>query len=113
METPGQVMEASEDGMDYSTGPSSLPGVNADGGKVEGGGEPEVALYPPQGPAAGGMNEQGLPQAEVNDVGGVSDRWERTFEGKKPRTLDISVLSPDIVVLFQRVKSFQFLFQIP
>ena len=42
----------------------------------------------------GGMNEQGLPQAEVNDVGGVADRWEGTFEGNK-RILDISVLSLD------------------
>ena len=77
-ETPGQMMESVEDGIDYSA-PSSLPVVNADGagGKVD---EPEVTHYQSQGSA--GINEQGHPQNEVNNVGGVADGWERTFEGK-------------------------------
>ncbi len=73
------MLDPSEDGIDYSSAPSSLSVMNADGGKVGGAGDPEVALYPSQGSA--GMSEQGPPQTEVNDVGGVTDGWERTFEG--------------------------------
>ena len=89
-EAPGQMMESAEDGIDYSTAPSSLPVVNADGsgGKVDGAGEPEVTLY--QSQSSAGINEQGLPPTEVNNVGGVADGWERTFEGNKTIVSSIS-----------------------
>lgn len=78
-ENPGGLIDPMDDGVNYSA-PSSLPVVNADGGKV--GGivvEPEGGLFPSQGSGAG---EQGL-QNEVHEVGVVTGGWEHSYEGMR------------------------------
>ena len=70
-------MESPENNVDYSA-PSSIPVVNADGGKVGGAGvEPEGGLFPSQG---SGAAEQAL-QNEVHEVNAVQDGWEHPYEG--------------------------------